>query len=193
MLHLDRLGLYTSPWIASVKNLLNECGMSGFWLAQNVPNTVWFKKAVERKLMDQWISTWYHNLSINTICSNYNVFKVVYELEPYLTKLPKNNRILLTRFRTCNNRLPVNVGRYTGVSREERICTLCNDNAIADEFHVLLKCSNEELVRWRQMYIPSYYTHRPTIFKFTELLQNTNVDILTSLSKFTKLTMGKLR
>ena len=70
---------------------------------------------------------------------------------------------------------------------------MCNDNAIADEFHVLLKCSNEELVRWRQMYIPSYYTHRPTIFKFTELLQNTNVDILTSLSKFTKLTMGKLR
>lgn len=29
LLHLDRSGLYTSPWIASVKSLLNECGMSG--------------------------------------------------------------------------------------------------------------------------------------------------------------------
>ncbi len=97
--------------------------------------------------MDQWISTWYHNLSANAICSNYIMFKGVYELELYLIRLTKNSRILLTRFRTCNNRLPVNVGRYTSVNREERTCTLCNDNAKADEFHVLLKCSNEELVR----------------------------------------------
>ena len=87
----------------------------------------------------------------------------------------------------------MNVGRYTGVNREERICTLCNDNAIADEFHVLLKCSNEELVRWRDMYVPTYYTHRPTIFKFAELLQNTNINILTNLSMFTKLIMGMFR
>ena len=193
MLHLDRLGLFTSPWIASIKQLLNECGMSGFWLTQNVPNTEWFKKAVERKLMDQWITVWYNNLSTNAICRNYNIFKGVYELETYLTKLPKNSRILLTRFRICNNRLPVNVGRYTGVSREERVCNLCNDNTIADEFHVLLKCSNEDLVRWRDMYVPSYYTNRPTIFKFTELLQNTNINVLTNLSKFSKLIMIKFR
>lgn len=193
LLHLDRLGLYTSPWIAFVKNLLNECGMSGIWLIQNVPNTVWFRKAVERKLMDQWISTWYHNLSANAICTNYIIFKGVFELEPYLTKLTKNSRILLTRFRTCSNRLPVNVGRYTGVTREERMCTLCNDNVIGDEFHVLLKCSNAELVRWRDMYIPSFYTHRPTIFKFAELLQNKNVGVLTNLAMFIKLMMGKFR
>ena len=57
LLHLDRLGLYTSPWVASVKNLLNECGMSGIWLAQDVANTVWFNKAGERKLIDQRINT----------------------------------------------------------------------------------------------------------------------------------------
>ncbi len=143
--------------------------------------------------MDQWISAWYHNVSTNAIYNNYDTFKGVYEQEPYLTKLTKNSRILLTRFRTCNNRLPVNIGRYAGVNREERVCTLCNDNVIAHEFHVLLKCSNKELVRWRDMYVPSYYTHRPTIFKFTELLQNANVNILTNLSVFTKLIMGKFR
>ena len=100
---------------------------------------------------------------------------------------------MLTKFRTCNNRLPVNVGRYTGVNREERICNLCNENAIADECHVLLKCSNDDLVRWRDMYIPSYYTLRPTNFKFVELVQNTNVNILTKLSVFIKLVMSKLR
>ncbi len=40
LLHLDRLKLYTSPSITSVKNLLNECGMSEIWLTQNVLNTV---------------------------------------------------------------------------------------------------------------------------------------------------------
>ncbi len=109
--------------------------------------------------MDQWISTWYHNLSANAICNTYLIFKGVYEIEPYLTKLTKHNRILLTRFRMYNNRLPVNVSRYTGVNREERVCTLCNENAIADESHVLLKCSNEELARWRNMYVRTKLLH----------------------------------
>ena len=193
LLHLDRLGLYTSPWVASVKSLLNECGMSGFWLTQNVPNAVWFKKAIERKLMDQWITIWYHNLSTKTLCHSYNTFKSVYRLETYLTKLPKSSRILLTRFRICNNRLPINVGRYTNVNRDERLCNFCNDNEIGDEYHVLLKCSNEEIVRWRNMYLPRYFTLRPSIFKFAELLQHTNIAILTNLSVFTRLIMGRFR
>ena len=153
LLYLDRTGLYTSPWVAFVKKLLNECGMSGIWLLQNVPNTIWFRKAVERRLKDQWITSWYHSLSTKTLCSNYKLFKSVYSMEAYLVKLPKSSRILITRFRTSNNRLPINVGRYTGVNREERYCNKCNINVIGDELHVLLECTNEDIVRWRDIYI----------------------------------------
>ena len=67
---------------------------------------------------------------------------------------------------------------------------MCNENAIADEFHILLKCPN---VRWRYMYIPNYYIVRPTFFRFAKLLQNTNVHILKKLSVFAKLIMSKFR
>ncbi len=33
LLYLDRIGLYTSPWVAYVKKLLNDNGMSGIWLS----------------------------------------------------------------------------------------------------------------------------------------------------------------
>ncbi len=69
--------------------------------------------------------------------------------------MPKSSRILITRFRFSNNKLPVNVGRYTGVNREERVCNKCNANVIGDEFHVILECTNEEIARLREMYIPS--------------------------------------
>ncbi len=115
LLYLDRTGLYTSPWVAYVTILLNDNGTSGIWLSQNVPNLMWFKGAVERRLKDQWITMWYHNLSTKSLCSNYRVFKRVYSLEEYFLKMPKSSRMLITRFRIGNNKLPINVGRYTGL------------------------------------------------------------------------------
>ena len=41
LLHLDMSGIYTSPWIACIKNICNECGMSWLWLTQDVPNVTW--------------------------------------------------------------------------------------------------------------------------------------------------------
>lgn len=57
-------------------------------------------------------------------------------MEGYLVKLPKSSHILVTRLRTCNNRLPVIIGRYQGVNREERGCSKCDANVVGDEFHV---------------------------------------------------------
>lgn len=38
LLYLDRSGIYTSPWLACIKDICNECGMSWLWLTQDVPN-----------------------------------------------------------------------------------------------------------------------------------------------------------
>ena len=63
LLHLDRSGIYTSPWIACIRNICNECGMSWLWLSQQVPNVTWVKKAVQLRLRDQWIATWRSDLA----------------------------------------------------------------------------------------------------------------------------------
>ncbi len=108
LLQLDRL--------ACIKNICNDCGMSGMWLLQEVPNSRWVKKPVEQKLKDQWLVTWHHNSETKSLCSNYRMFKIDFGMEQYLKKLTKGDRILVAKFRTYNNRLPVNVGRYQGVS-----------------------------------------------------------------------------
>ncbi len=158
--------------------------MSGIWLSQNVPNVMWFKGAVERRLKDQWITLWYHNLSTESLCSNYRVFKCVYGLEEYLLKMSKSSRILITRLIISNTKLPIIVGRYTVVNREDRVCNKCKVNVIGDEFHVILECTSEEIARLREMYIPSYYTLRPTHLKYVALMQNSTIEMLKNLVLF---------
>ncbi len=193
LLQLDRLGLYTSPWLACIKNICNDCGMSGMWLLQDVPNSRWVKKAVEQRLKDQWLVTWHHNLETKSLSSNYRVFKTDFGREQYLEKLTKGDRLLVTKFRTCNNRLPVNVGRYQGVSREDRVCNKCNVEVVGDEFHVLFECTDVEIVRLRNMYIPNYYINRPTQFKYVLFMQSTSSSVMKKLSLFLRMVLRMFR
>ena len=184
LLQLDRVGLYTSPWLDCIRKICNDCGMSGLWLLQEIPNTKWVKKAVELKLKDQWLVAWRQNLQTKSLCSNYRMFKIDFGMEKYLSKLTKGDRILVAKFRTCNNRLPVNIGRYQGVSREDRVCNKCDDGVVGDEFHVLLECTDMEIVRIREMYIPNYYTTWPTQYKYVSFMQNTSTSVINKLSLF---------
>ena len=119
LLELDTSGIYSSPWIAYVKSICNDCGMSGAWLTQSVNNPNSFKKAIEIRLKDQWITTWNTNLIMKNICNSYRMYKVVYVMEEYLVKLSMKNRIMLSKLRACNNKLPIIEGRYRNISRAE--------------------------------------------------------------------------
>ncbi len=110
-------------------------------------------------------------------------------MEQYLKKLTKGDRILMAKFRTCNNRLPVNVGRYKGVSREDRVCNKCGVGVVEDEFHVLFECTDAEIVRLRDMYIPNYYTNRPTQFKCVAFMQSTRSGVMRKLSLFLRMVL----
>lgn len=186
MLHLDSTGSYSSPWINHVKNILNNCGMSGFLLYQQVDNPEWLKKAVERKLKDHWIATWHSEILTKGVCRSYNMYKQLYVLEDYLLKLAKNIRIPLTKLRANNTRLPVVTGRYQNVNREERLCSKCLSNVVGDEYHVVLVCTNENIMELRNRYIPFYYRNNPTLGNFIMLMQCKNVKILTNFSYFLK-------
>ncbi len=186
LLQLHRSGVYTSPWLEYIKNICIECGMAGVWMTQTVTNITWFRKAVEQKLRDIWITTWYSNLTNKGICCTYKLYKEIYGMEEYLVKLNKCNRIYITKLRTGNNQLPVITGRHRQISREERYCTKCNERQIGDEFHVLLQCQNQEIVQLRNMYVPEHYIVRPNPFKFVELMQRNNMELLMNLAQFIK-------
>ena len=89
---------------------------------------------------------------------------------------------MLSKFRCGNHKLPINTGRYTGVENINRICTLCNNNDIGDEFHYLFKCS--AFVTERKQYISSYHNYRPNTIKMCNLMNMKNKKKLLDLVKF---------
>ena len=51
--------------------------------------------------------------------------------------------------RTSNLHLPIETGRW---DQDRIICTLCNEN-IGDEFHILFRCKNQNIILLREKQI----------------------------------------
>src|SRR5690348_9309529 len=69
----------------------------------------------------------------------YRVLKTRWGKEEYLN-LPAEQRSLITELRCGTSRLRVELGRWRGEQREERVCVLCDRHVVEDERHVLLNC-----------------------------------------------------
>ena len=89
-------------------------------------------------------------------------------------------RINLTQFRLSNHNLEIESGRITGVDRKDRICKLCPQNLIENEYHFLLCCSKYRTLR--NKYIPN--SAWPSIEKFNHLLRSTNKKSIINTAKF---------
>ena len=61
-------------------------------------------------------------------------------MQQYLLTLPFSQRKIVTRFRVSNHRLPIELLRYTGIDRKQRMCHKCYANVIGDEIHYLIFC-----------------------------------------------------
>jgi hypothetical protein len=105
-----------------------------------------------------------------------------FKLEHYLETLPRNLEITFCTFRGLNSDLLIEKGRYFGIKRENRTCSLCNQQKIGDECHHIFKCcyftheSNE--------YISNYYSRLPTILNFQALMFNDNRNTFFNLAMF---------
>ena len=58
------------------------------------------------------------------------------------------------------------------LERNLRFCLICNTQDIEDEYHFTLICNNYNDIR--KKYIKRYYYVRPSVFKFTQLMQSEN-------------------
>ena len=86
------------------------------------------------------------------------------------------------KFRTTNHHLPVETGRWFNVPYNERLCELCNEAKIGDEYHYLLECSS--LSNIRKNYLQRRYCTRPNIIKFNEIMSTCNIKKLKKLCIF---------
>ena len=111
---------YNSPWCNFIKSISNECGLSYIWQTGQplITRTPWLKKVVFNTLYDQFKQLWYCDVFNPSKGIINRIFKTSFSLESYLLNLPFKYLKYFCRFRTCNIKLPVEVGRWFNIPRE---------------------------------------------------------------------------
>ena len=104
---------------------------------------------------------WHSQTENSTKALTYRLFKDNIMPESYLEILDSKNAIILCKFRTTNHRLPIEIGRWQNIERNNRICLLYDTNTIGDEFHYILQCRYFE--HNCKNLIPSYFRNRPNV------------------------------
>ena len=171
----------------SIHSQLNQMGLGYLWDDISNVNLNWFKSLIDQKLADIWKQKWTALLSENSHCTNYKIFKNKLEHEPYLLILDPSLSIPMCKYRCGNHKLPMVIGRYNNVPRNERICKLCTNQNIGDEFHYVFECNffaNE-----RKKYLDAKFRVRPNVFKMEQLFTTSDKTRLIRLATFVKLIM----
>ena len=65
----------------------------------------------------------------------------------------KLENVFNTQIRLSAHEFPIEKGRYKNIPREQRICNLCCNNLVGDEFHYLFICNELSLTQRRQTFI----------------------------------------
>ena len=193
LLHLYSAGIYESPWLLRIKQILDTCGLSYVWQEQSNISIEWLKLTVERRLKDIFIQQWESELRQMTSCDLYVEFKREFRLEKYLLSTDGKYRQAICNFRTNNTRIPKVTGRYQNIERKDRVCTICSLNRVGDEYHLLFECNNTDIVNARVKFLPEFYINHPSVYKLLILLNSDKLRDITKLGAFLKNTLELYR
>ena len=122
--------------------------MQMLWQSQCCFNKEWFRLSLKQKVKDQFLQHWNSFKNSSSGPKTYRIFKDQFGINTCFYILNNIQCRLLTAFRTRNNRLPVELGRWSNIQISERKCHLCHTD-VGDEFHYLLKCTT--FVRRRKL------------------------------------------
>ena len=137
---IEHLNLYFN-WANEIKNLLSTNGFHYIWMNQHVPNPQKFINEFRERAKSQYLQNWWSIVNTSPKLELYKHIKSQYEHESYLDIL------CVRKFRRCfaqlrSGTLPIEIdsGRYRGITKEQRLCPMCNTGEIENELHCLLKC-----------------------------------------------------
>ena len=182
LLNLYKRDIYKSPWISTVKNILDGCGFSGVWDNQFIPGSLnSFKTRLQQRIRDQFVQHWTSEINDSSKCINYRMFTQSLKLKHYLIHLSYRERCIMAKFRCRNHNLPIESGCRRGIPRNLRICDLCKKD-IGDEFHYIFNCSH--FTNLRNKLIKLIYRNSPSAVNFDLLMNTTNKAQLYKLCKF---------
>ncbi len=157
-----------------------------------------FKRMVSVSLKNCYERYWAKNIKDSTGTSNkggnklrtYAIFKRIFHCEPYTKLSDKESRRWLAKFRCSDHSLRIETGRRQGLKPEERICLMCDNMTVEDEFHFLISCPKYDQLRLKLFkYISEKvpnFDNLPQRHKFTYILSCENMNIIRRLVSFLK-------
>ena len=179
-----------NAWLEKIRLTLCLNGLNFVWLAQGHEEGIdlpWLKYKIKNSLHDSFQQQWHADVDNMTKCENYRLMKEVFEYENYLSFLPDDLRVHLTRFKCRNSKVAVE--RYHMQTKDNPICHLCNLNIVGDEFHYLLVCPAFEMER--KKFVPKYFYTYPVKEKLLVLFKLGQPHLL-KIAKFCKAIVKKL-
>ena len=161
-------------WLTKIESILNSSGQSSELLDiskyDNIAKQL-IKHDICKTVTDLAIQEWREQLSVNSNCNIYRILKTDFNFERYLVKLNTYDRINMTKFRTSNNRLPVNRFRFS-LNNNEKMCNLCDSVDLGDEYHYLFICNHFQTDR--ELYLSQYFRTHPSTLKMQNLFESSN-------------------
>lgn len=182
---------YDFKWLNKIKQILNTVGRPDLWTHQNHMQQSNIGSFVKQTLIDQFKQLWHEQLSNTNKGRMYLEFKQEANFEKYLTQLTPREYLNILKFRTANNYLPVESGRHNGIPFEDRLCPLCNADAIGSEKHYLAFCTFFNHERQKYLGVDTLNTINRLGMKY--YLAEAPSDVLKNVSLFVSKIMNSFK
>ncbi len=170
-------------WASRVKHILYSFGFGYIWEQQNTRNSDQFISEFSFRLRVSYEQEWHTSLVNSSKFSSYAAFKTLFGAELYIKDIPiAKFRSALARFRCFSHRLHIETGRYVNKSKSDRLCLVCNEEHIEDEYHFVLICKSYQNLRY--IYLPHKFYLKPTVHKFNMLMSTSNTAIIRQLAVY---------
>jgi len=165
-------------WLSQIKDILCNTGFEEIWYNQHVENEDQLIKDLRTKVQTKFITQAKqemnkdkdNDISGGNKLRTFRKFKGDFKLENYITDIKnKNLRKNITKLRISAHDLMIEKGRYHRpykIPVDERICSLCDNNAVEDEKHVVNTCP--KYTQEREILHNTITQHNP---KFTDLTE----------------------
>ena len=139
---LDCMHGTSNPWLNEIRNIfVSSNAQDGFDHEVPIINLKDFCNFAEKQLLAHHIHTWSLLVESKPKLHLYKLFKNEFSTERYcIVNLKRSQRALIAKLRLGVFPINVELGRYTGTPREERLCPLCDHGEVEDEIHILFRC-----------------------------------------------------
>ena len=135
---------------------------------------------IQSSLLTRYVDEWRTSMQTISRLEHYRYFKEDLETAEYVKHLPRNLRSVMARARTGTLPLNIELGRYRGLARNDRICQHCIETrCVEDEPHFLVTCPKYEDERKRLYDSIAYNPFDVSpVFTFTYIVNMNNFFIV---------------